>query len=44
MKAISRDITALDAEIFALKVRLAKTHDSKQAMMLVLLTGRTRLV
>ena len=42
--AIAAVLSDMDAEIAALKWRLAKTRDLKQGMMQELLTGRTRLV
>ena len=42
--AIADVLSDMDAEIAALEMRLAKTHDLKQGMMQELLTGRTRLV
>ena len=42
--AIARVLSDMDAEIFALEQRRAKTKDIKQAMMQELLTGKTRLV
>ena len=42
--AIATDLSDMDAEIAALENRRDKTHDLKQAMMQVLLTGKTRLV
>lgn len=43
MKAISLDIAVQATEIFALKVRLAQTHDLVQTIIQELLTVRTRL-
>jgi type I restriction enzyme S subunit len=42
--AIVAVLTDMDAELSALQSRRNKTHDLKQAMMQVLLTGKTRLV
>jgi type I restriction enzyme S subunit len=42
--AISTVLTEMDADLFALACRLAKTRELKQGMMQELLTGRTRLV
>jgi type I restriction enzyme S subunit len=42
--AISIVLSDMDAEIYALEQRRAKTHDLKQAMMQELLTGKTRLI
>jgi type I restriction enzyme S subunit len=42
--AIATVLSDMDAELSALEVRRNKTRDLKQAMMLELLTGRTRLV
>lgn len=42
--AIAAVLSDMDAEIEALEARRAKTHDLKQAMMQVLLTGRVRFL
>ncbi len=43
-KAIAETLSDMDAEIAALKAKLAKVHQLKQGMMQELLTGRIRLV
>lgn len=43
-QAIVSILSDMDAELFALEARRAKTRDLKQAMMQELLTGRVRLV
>jgi type I restriction enzyme S subunit len=43
-RAIVTTLSDMDAEIAALKARLAKTRDLKQGMMQVLLTGKVQLV
>ncbi|MNH47274.1 hypothetical protein D3C79_1104290 [compost metagenome] len=42
--AIAAVLTEMEAELGALRLRLAKTRALKQGMMQELLTGRTRLV
>ena len=43
-RAIATVLSDMDAEIAALEARRDKTRDLKQAMMVELLTGKTRLV